>query len=330
MTPPRRYRALAALSVGSLAGAFAALMAMRPDAVPDLLYPLTAARLFLQGTDPYVAMSGVAGAAPPHDAPFFYPFTTVLALLPLAWLPVPVACGLFIGVSSAVVAWGVSREGLWRLHLFASAPFVVAATLSQFSPLLLLVALFPAAGFLSALKPNLGVALLAAWPSRRAFAGLAAFGLLSMLLLPSWPVEWLEIVRHDASTARIHVAPAFEWRWGGPLLLLSLAFLRAPAGRLLAVMSLLPQALFFYDQLLLWRLPRTRKESLWLTASSQLAMILWFLLREPGDSVVRSAAPYVILLVYLPALLILWKQRQAGQSTEPSPVTRPSTNGSAS
>lgn len=317
MTPTRRARAVAAVAVGGIAGGFAALMALRPEAVPDLLYPLTAARLFAQGADPYVAMAGSPGAAPPFDAPFFYPFTTVLALLPLAWLPVPVACGVFVGASSALLAWAITRDGLWRLHLFASAPFVVAATLSQFAPLLLLLALVPAAGFLAALKPNLGLALLAGWPSRKGIAVLAAFGTLSLLLLPAWPLEWLEVVRHDAATGRVHVAPAFAWRWGGPLLLLSVAAWRTPAARMLAVMSVLPQALFFYDQLLLWLIPRTRRESLWLTASSQLAMLLWFLLRQPGASVVRSAAPYVILLIYLPALAIIWKQRREPPAAPP-------------
>ena len=80
---------------------------------------------------------------------------------------------------------------------------------------------------------------------------------------------------------------------------------RRPAGRLLLAMSLIPQQLFFYDQLPLWLVPRTRKESVLLTASSQLAMVLWWLLREVGDSAIRSAYPYVIALLYLPALAIL-------------------------
>lgn len=328
MTPTRRSRVTAAVAVGTAAGAFAAAMALRPGAVPDLLYPLTAGRLFAQGTNPYVAMAGSPGADPPFDAPFFYPFTAVLALLPLARLAVPLACGIFIGVSSALLAWFITRDGLWRLHVFASAPFVVAATLSQFSPLLMLVGLIPAAGFLAALKPHLGLALWAGWPSRRGVASLAAFGVISVLVFPGWPLEWLDIVRHDATTGGVHVAPVFEWRWGGPLLLLSLTAFRIPGARLLAVMSIVPQALFFYDQLLLWLIPRTRRESLWLTASSQVAMILWYLLREPGASVVRSVAPFVILLIYLPALAIIWTQWRASRAPDRDPPPngeRPST-----
>jgi hypothetical protein len=243
------------------------------------------------------------GQAAPFDYPFFYPFTTVLAMLPFARLLMPVACGLFFGASSALLAWFITRDGLWRLHIFASAPFVAAAALAQFGPLMMVMAFVPAAGFLAAIKPNLGLALLAYRPTWRGVTAAAVFGAVSLLVLPAWPLQWLQALGQDVGERHVHAAPILVA--GGFVLALSFLAWRHRAGRLLMVMSLVPQQLFFYDQLPLWLIPRTRNESIFLTGSSQLAMLLWYALRQSGDSIVRSAYPYVIALVYLPALILV-------------------------
>jgi hypothetical protein len=279
------------------------LLADRTGAVPDLVYLLTAARHFLDGTNPYEAMVGAPGAPQPYDEPFYYPFTTVLAVMPLVPLPVPVACGLFFGISSALLAFLLTRDALWRLHIFAGAPFVTAAALTQFSPLIMVMALLPAGGFLAALKPNLGAALLAYCPSWRTVIACAVVTALSLIALPSWPLDWLESIRRNVTERHAHAAPILQT--GGFLLLLAAAAWRQREGRLLLVMSIVPQQLFFYDQILLWLIPSTRRESVLLTMCSQAALILWFLLRQDGDLVVFSAYPYVIALLYLPALILV-------------------------
>jgi hypothetical protein len=301
--PSRRARFIIALFIGVAASLFAGMMAARPGAVPDLLYPLTAARHLLNGVSPYAAMPGVRGAPPPYDLPQFYPLTAAIALTPLAGMPTPLAVGLFFGLSSALLAYFLTREELWRVHLFASAPFVVAASLGQFSPLVTVAALVPWAGALCTLKPNLGLAILLRQPSRALLVSCAAFGILSLAISPHWLAEWLGGLRGDAGSGRIHEIPFMQP--AGYILVLSLLAVRRADGRLLAAMSLLPQLLFFYDQLPLFLAARTRRQSIALTACSQAGMIAWWLTSTPGDPVVRSAYPFVLASSYLPALVVV-------------------------
>lgn len=303
-----RHRVWTAIAIGVVSGCFCWLCSLRPGSVADYSYVHSAARLFLDGQNPYLVM-GTSAEALAQETTLYYPFTAVLAAIPLARLPLGVASAIFFGVSAALLAFFITRDGLWRVHVFASSSFVLAALLAQFSPLVMVMAFTPAAGALAALKPNIGLTLFVRRPSVRAALGAAALVGVSLLIFPTWPIHWLEVLRADVSATRVHVMPVRAF--GGFLLLLSVVAWRRPSGRLLLAMSCVPQLLFFYDALPLWLIPRTRQQSIVLTACSQAAALTWYAFLRDGQSIVRAAAPSVIWLIYMPALLlVLWQWRQ--------------------
>lgn len=263
-------------------------------------------------------MPGTQGAAPPFDEPFFYPLTTVIALTPFTALPIAISVGAFFAISSFALAFFITRDALWRVHIFASAPFVVAAAVAQFSPLLTVAALVPWAGALCAVKPNLGIAVLLKRPTVAALVSCGLFGLVSVAIAPHWLFDWLHNLRSESTAAHVHEIPLLQT--GGILLLAALLAIKREDGRLLLAMSAVPQALFFYDQLPLLLVAQSRQQSIFLTACSQASMLAWWLLAKPGDSVVRSAYPMVMTLIYLPVLgVLLLNTKRALRS----PSTRP-------
>jgi hypothetical protein len=208
-----------------------------------------------------------------------------------------------MALSGGLLAWFLARDGAHRLWMLASAPYVMALKVGQCSPILLAAAFVPALGWLLPWKPQIGVPAFLYRPTRAAALLAAAAIAASFAVLPGWFSGW----RANVAELEFHPVPLLTW--AGPLLLLAVLRWRTPEGRLFLAMICVPQSLFFADQLPLGMVARSRRSSALLAASSLLAFGGWYVCLRPGDLYVQRAAPWVLGLVYLPALGVLLFER---------------------
>jgi hypothetical protein len=302
---PARLRWTLALAIGAASLLLCYYrLCQRGQLAADFTFPWRAARLLIEGQNPYTEIRPEGEY--PFQTYFYYPLTAALAALPFAALPPEPAGAVFFGISSGLLAYALSRGGWQRLTVFLGAPYWVALGVAQWSPLLAAAVLLPGLGWLLAIKPNNGLAGLIYRPDWRSFVGAAAFGVISLFVQPGWPRDWLAVL----DTLEGH-PPAVLVLPFGPLLLLSALRWRRPDGRLLLSLSLFPQLLFFYDQLLLGLIPRSAWAGLVCAGLSWVAFFAW---RAVGadpltGEVLLQPDQYVIALVYLPALaLVLWQK----------------------
>lgn len=303
--PSPRTRVLIAVAIGVASALFAAFAFTRPDAEPDFLAWYRGAQILLSGANPYTAPLG-SDAWPFHD-PLYYPLPTLLLVAPLTRLSPPVAGALLMGISGGILAWLLSRDGLWRLWIFGTPSYFMACKVGQWSPLIVVAALVPTAGFLAAMKPNLGLAALLYRPSWRAAIGCGVAGLVSFAVLPSWLADW------HTNTASLIGHPPPVLTPFGPVLLLALLRWRRPEARLLVAMACVPQLLFFADQLPLFLVPSTRREMRALFLCSASAFFVWYLRFATIPQYVLAAAPFALWGTYLPCLVMILRRPNEGE-----------------
>jgi hypothetical protein len=291
-----------AVLLGIAAGLFAAWNVLGDNS--DFRAWWLASRLLMSGIDPYLVP--LSSAQWPWSEPLFYPGPAVLLSVPLGWLPLPVAVAVFIGSTSCALAWVLSASGWWRLWFFASPAFIMAVEIGQWSPAICLAATVPALGWMAAAKPNLGAAALLWRPSPLAIGLAIAATLLSVFLMPQWPGEWM------ANLAKLEKHPAPLFTPAGCWLLVALVRWRHADARLLLAMAAVPQLLFFADQLPLYLLARSRREASFQVTAGLVAYVIWFALLRDADLYVLEAAPYVLVGVYGPALMLVLSRRNEG------------------
>ena len=273
----------------------------------DFTYAWRASGHLLAGRNPYLNMPPAPYA---QGGLFLYPLTTAIIAAPFARLPVAAAGALFLGISTALCVFALSRGGLWRLLVLLSPAWLLAYYNIQWSPLLLASALMPAIGWVGVAKPNLAVIAFAYRP--RWITVVVALGLIawSLLWIPRWPLDWL-------STLRMQEAPhdpPLLW----PLGFVGLAGLlrwRTAEGRALAAATLAPAMTLPYDHLLLWLVARSWKESAVLVITSWAAW-LTVLATSPHD-LTKAPGPVQALLalgMYWPAAIIVLRRSNEGRA----------------
>ena len=296
MSPAPAQRLAAAAILGVAAAAYVVFLYRHQSslAVSDLDAIWTAARALRAGTDPYAAIP-----SPPWPWELQYPLPAVLVALPFSYLPLWLARGAFMGVSTALLAWGLTRGAWWPLMALAGGQFFFALQSVQWSPLFTAAVLIPALRVLWSVKPTTAAPLFAAYPDWRTVAGgVILFGL-AFLVWPHWLDGWLHAARLAPHRSAI-------FRFGGVILLLALLRWRLPEGRQLAVLSLVPLSPHLYEALPLMLVARTRRELLGLALCGTIGLAAWAMTPHtvgPDHGPIPWAV--VFLSGYLPALIVV-------------------------
>ncbi len=313
-TPPSvRGRLLVMLAVAIAVGflTWLNLHVQSPGAVAnDYTWYWRGARALIDGHSPYVVIQPTGRF--PFDAGFNYPLTVPILVLPLALMSPTTGAVVFMTFSAALLAWALTESGYWQLTMLLSIPFYISFAMIQLSPLLVAAALLPAAGWALTLKPQLGLAAFAYRPSRNAFIAAFAFLVVTLIAYPTWPLEWMHTLGHRIKGN--YGVPVTQP--GGFLLLLALLRWRRPEARLLFMMAIVPQSLLYYDQLILWLIPRTRVQMMTLSLLSAVAFVIGaFRFPESATTADWSAAnaPGIIALLYLPCLLMVLRRPNEGE-----------------
>jgi hypothetical protein len=278
----------------------------------DLTQCLVAFRHWWAGGHPYDAV----GPGRTLDSIFglVYPLPAVMVAAPFAVTPWP--DGLFAGLGVLLWGWAIKDRypaAWWALPSWAGF-FVIRYV--QWEALLTGAALLRWPAFLLVCKPQLGVALFAAFPSRQALYGGLALVLASVLLLPDWPGAWLSAL----DTGFQFRAPVQEW--GGPLILLALLEWRRAEARLLVAMACVPQTPSLYGLFPLFLIPRSQGQgcALFLCVTASLVLGARFYPETMGDNakLFGVLGPLVTWCVYLPCTwlvmrepVVAWLRRRA-------------------
>ena len=215
-----------------------------------------------------------------------YPLPAALVGLPFVLAGVPRAWSgwLFFALSSGLLAFALTRRGYQRLAIFLALPYWHAFTTIQWAPLVAAAAFYPWLSFLVLVKPQISLPIVVTRLSWTRVAVIAVVAVASLLVLPTWPWDWLDKLGFGIAPDGLRI-DRHSQHWYYPLFtvpgavsIVALTRLRDRDARLLLLASVMPHNMF--DVFYLWIIPRDRREIAvtvlcsWITGIAQILPVV--------------------------------------------------------
>ena len=312
-TPTRfqRFGVATALALAAFGLVYAAVL--QGSVRTDFSLTWFGANALLHGGNPYVLVG--PGQVFDSQWPALYPATAYLVGIPFAFLSEGFASAMFVALSTFALAYGATRDSWHRLPMFASVAFMSSAHVAQWSILFTAALFIPWLSVAFAAKPQLGIPILAGASSRQGVAtaliSATVLWCISLALNPTWPGEWLALIRNADQL----VAPVV--RPGGFVLLLALLRWRRPEAWLIAFMATMPQTSYPYNLLPLLAIGSTYRESAFLSIASSVGALSMVYLSDAVGTPAAVTAGHALLigLGYLPAVILVLRRPARAEAT---------------
>jgi hypothetical protein len=305
--PSRAWRAKVALAAAFVAYVFVvALYAQQANrnVISDWDPTWAGARAWVEGRSPWAEIT-----VPPWPNWLLYPMPAILLSAPFTFIPLDWARPLVAAIGTGAFTWTITRRGRWPLWFLISGAMLWSWIDVQWPPLLIAATLTPALSWILAAKPTMGFALWSGWPNRIAVIGGLLFVAISFLAYPGWVPEWLHAV------ARTPHKPHLLRPLGFLLLLAALRW-RRPEGRMLALLSLVPQTTALYETLPLVLIAENKWQAMAFAVLTMAAHLLYFLGPQGPWPVGAEYQWWVLLaLVYLPALAVVLRRPNRAEAS---------------
>jgi hypothetical protein len=231
----------------------------------------------------------------PYDTPLEqYPLTAGLFALPFVRLQPELAAGIFWGISSSLLAFGLTRHGYSRLLIFLAYPYWAGIITVQWSPIIAASAFFPLLSPVTMAKPQIGLPVFLTRLSLKGLLACVVVAILSLVVMPNWPWLWLRQTGNYEHFIPLLVLP-------GPLLLLALLRYRERDAWLLLLAAIMPQR-WFFDSFILWLIPQSRRQIIW-TVFFSWGAGLWRWYHVPHNF--TEVGRWTVIFLYVPMLAVI-------------------------